>query len=38
VELFGVAVTPDQSLVLQLATGQKLRLGWATGDAAYLEL
>jgi len=38
VELLGGAVTPDQSVVLQLANGRNLRLGWATGDAAYLKI
>lgn len=35
--LFGLMVQPDQSVVAVLSSGQRLRLGWATGDPTFLS-
>jgi hypothetical protein len=34
--LLGCAATPDTPHVLMLSSGQALRIGWATGDPAFL--
>lgn len=35
-DLFGLQAEPDIAAVTTLQTGQRLRLGWATGDARFL--
>lgn len=35
--LFGITVRPDQSVTIVLNSGQRLRLGWATGNSEHLS-
>ncbi|WP_420830252.1 DUF6946 family protein [Rhizobium giardinii] len=35
--LFDQDIAPDRGVRLSLNSGVRLRLGWATGDAAFLE-
>ncbi len=35
--LFDLDVAPDRAVGLSLSNGGRLRLGWATGDSAFLE-
>lgn len=35
--LFGVAARPDQSVAFVLNSGQRLRLGWASGNPEHLS-
>lgn len=35
--LFGLDIAPDRGVAFSLSNGARLRLGWATGDAAFLE-
>ncbi len=37
-DLFGYAVEPDQPVTIRLSNRVQLRLGWATGDAAFLTI
>lgn len=36
--LLGASAAPDQPIELNLNSGIRLRLGWATGDASFLEV
>lgn len=37
-DVLGISAEPDTAVVATLPSGQRLRLGWATGDARFLEI
>jgi hypothetical protein len=37
-DVFGLPAEPDRAAVITLRTGQRLRLGWATGDTRFLTM